>query len=513
MGSVGGSSSSSSGADKNDDTKKSTSSSSKSSTSQTSSSSQKSEPSKTGSSVSFNDVMAEATGARAAGPPGIGAPPSTSSTSSGSTSFGDTTPNYTGPVNDPRGPALGSGNENDSTRAAGPPGIAAPPSTPETSDPGLTPEQSEALAQSAAVMSGSTFAPGSIPSTADLALAGMYSRAGGPMTTEPPEEEGVIERAGEAVVKTGEMLAGIGVGAVTQAKDAVIGTADLAWEGVTAAAETPAALANMATSQVGFETFPGAEERFWSRGEAIERFVTSIPELPGQVADSAKAGWQTFEQNWEAGNAYEAGKQIGSLGFEVATVAVPVAKAGALSKAGKVEDATALGARYNTLGAQGHGVARHGPHLSPLDLENRAVHGIDPMTGGRLDGEFSTFDNPVAHFAPRTATSFTSVDAFVRSDQYIRSTQQYRDLRDATVVNGPENAFRGDQKFVVEAPLEEVLGPDYLDHTRGQTRVGSTKNPQGSVPTDLTDGSVRAVFKLDSGSEPRLITLHPVPKK
>ncbi|MGH1477899.1 MAG: hypothetical protein ACRBM6_04090 [Geminicoccales bacterium] len=142
----------------------------------------------------------------------------------------------------------------------------------------------------------------------------------------------------EANKAAGEMVAGAVWGAGKTAVDAVISTAGLAWEGTKAVADMPAAFTNMATRQVGIETFPGAEERYWDREEAIGNFVSSIPDMPGKITDSAKEGWADFKDDLANGRNFEAGETIGTVGLEVATVAVPAAKLGSVSKVSKVDD-------------------------------------------------------------------------------------------------------------------------------------------------------------------------------
>ncbi len=190
-------------------------------------------------------------------------------------------------------------------------------------DPGLTPSQSEALAESAAVMDGFALSSASA-ATPDLA--------------EPEDEESFVERAGDALVGTAQLAGGVAVGAAETAWDGVVGAAGLAWEGVEMVNDAAGTVLDTAVGWTGIDTFEGHAQRNQERGQAIVDGVMSVPELPGKIADAAVEGWETFEDNWEAGNYYAAGKQIGGAGLEVATVAVPVAKAGSLSKISKLDD-------------------------------------------------------------------------------------------------------------------------------------------------------------------------------
>ena len=192
----------------------------------------------------------------------------------------------------------------------------------------------------------------------------------------------------------------------------------------------------------------------------------------------------------------------GELTAVVQSLAKPIANAFAAAKSRlsiNKADAETL-ARYSALDSQGHAVSRHGAHVNTQMLGDRAVHGIDPMTGTQVDGVTGK-----PHTAPRNATGFVSEDAFVQAEHHIRTSQLYGDARDVAMAEGRTH-------FTVEMSLEDALGPNYLDQVRGVSRVGSAKNPQGSVPTDLTDGRVLAVFKLTPGSEPHLVSMYSVAK-
>ena len=347
-------------------------------------------------------------------------------------------------------------------------------------DEGLTADQSRSLAESAAVMDGYAFSPPDIGPAAN---------------DEVEEEEGVVERAVDAVVGTAALTGGVVVGAAETVTDAAIETVSM----VNDAAGT---VLDAAIGWTGIDVFEGHAERNAARGQAIIDAVTSPVETAQAVASSVEEGWETFEENWENERYFDAGRQIGGVGVEVAAVAVPASKVATVGRVGRVDDLATVN-RYNELDAQGHAVSRHGAHVTEQMLEDRAVHGIDPITGTRVDGVRSTPTNTIEHTAPRTATSVTSVDAFVTAERNIRSSQQYRDARDAAIVDGRTD-------FRVDVPLDDVLGPNHVDHVQGVTRVGSAKNPQGSVPADLTNGNMRGVFEFNSGTEPGLVTMHPV---
>ncbi len=372
-------------------------------------------------------------------------------------------------------------------------------------DPGLTPNQSAALAESAAVMSGYSLETAT-PPTKPADIAGPFAThtlAKGEEVAATPEPTSL----GEMAMNTAEFAGGVAVGAAETAWDGVVGAAGLAWEGVNMVNDAAGTVLDTAVGWTGIDAFEGHSQRNAARGQAMVDAVVSLPEVPGKIANSVEQGWETFEDNLEDGNYYDAGKQTGAVGLEVATIAVPAAKAGALAKAGKVDDAAAATvSRYNALDNQGHAVSRHGAHVTDQMLEDRAVRGIDPMTGTPFDGVRSTPGNQVEHTAPRNATSINNVDSFVEAERSIRASEQYRDARDTALANGKP-------RFEAEIPMESALGKDYLDQVQGQTRIGSAKHPSGATPTDLTDGKIKGVFELNPGHEPNLVTMHPTVKK
>ncbi len=227
-------------------------------------------------------------------------------------------------------------------------------------DPGLTPGQSAALAESAAVMSGYSFETAA-PPTNPADIAGPFAThtlAKGEVVAATPASETSL---GEKAMNTAEFAGGVVVGATETAWDGVVGAAGLAWEGVNMVNDAAGTVLDTAVGWTGIDAFEGHSQRNASRGQAMVDAVVSLPEVPGKIANSVEQGWETFEDNLEDGNYYDAGKQAGGVGLEVATIAVPAAKAGALAKAGKVDDAAAATvSRYNALDNQGHAVSRHG---------------------------------------------------------------------------------------------------------------------------------------------------------
>lgn len=74
--------------------------------------------------------------------------------------------------------------------------------------------------------------------------------------------------------------------------------------------------------------------------------------------------------------------------------------------------------RFADLSTQGHGPQRHEGAVTRAMLEARVLRRIDPMTGTRIDGVKGG-----RHRAPRAASRFTTPEAFVAAETYVRSCQ------------------------------------------------------------------------------------------
>lgn len=119
--------------------------------------------------------------------------------------------------------------------------------------------------------------------------------------------------------------------------------------------------------------------------------------------------------------------------------------------------------------------------MTDLQLEDRAVRGIDSASG-------------------------TTLDALIQADDFARSSVQFEQNIATAKANG--------DIFVdaVEIPLKDVFGSDYQDYVRGITRQGSKNHPTGHIATDFTDGTIKAIYKLDQTGNVKLHTLYPNPK-
>jgi hypothetical protein len=156
-------------------------------------------------------------------------------------------------------------------------------------------------------------------------------------------------------------------------------------------------------------------------------------------------------------------------------------------------------ARIAALETQGHGLERHGWQLTVQQLEDRVLRGIDPVTGTTIDAYTGR-----PHVAPRQATRMNTPEDYIRAEEYIRSSPEFRN----------ETANRPLDPFVkLSVGLEDIYGPRYRDHVFGRTRIGSKKHPTGVVDTDFTDGMMIALYGRDAGGGWVLHTLFPEPKR
>ncbi len=163
--------------------------------------------------------------------------------------------------------------------------------------------------------------------------------------------------------------------------------------------------------------------------------------------------------------------------------------------------------RYEEISNKGHTVQRHGAEVTEKQLNARAIEGKDPITGTTKDA-FNKFPDgtPKPHLTSKNATKFTSKESLVKTEKYVKNTQEYKDA----LATAESSNF---SKFAVEnVKLEDVFGKDYKKQVFGKTRTGSKNNPTGAVPTDFTDGTVKAVFQKDSKGNWNLYTMFAEPK-
>lgn len=169
--------------------------------------------------------------------------------------------------------------------------------------------------------------------------------------------------------------------------------------------------------------------------------------------------------------------------------------------------ATSVSARIEQLKREGHAPQRHGPQVTDQQLTDRALYGIDPMTGTTTDGEHGG-----VHGYGRDATKFVSDEALLRAADVIRSSHTYNTARRVD-----EDTGLG--QIRVEVPLSTIFGPDYREQVRGIRRGGTRNLPTGDPPgdsppgpVDFTDGTMFAYFRRAPDGEYSLITMYPRPK-
>jgi SPP1 gp7 family putative phage head morphogenesis protein len=166
--------------------------------------------------------------------------------------------------------------------------------------------------------------------------------------------------------------------------------------------------------------------------------------------------------------------------------------------------ATYVSRRVADLSTQGHGPQRHEGAVTRAMLEARVLRGIDPITGTRVDGETGG-----RHRAPRAASRFTSPEAFVAAENYVRSTPEYRAARDAALFDPAYQ--RG--AFEVVVRIEDALGLNLLRSVEGVIRIGHRGGPEPLAAMDFDGGLVIARFRIAADGEPQLVTMLPVGRR
>lgn len=84
-----------------------------------------------------------------------------------------------------------------------------------------------------------------------------------------------------------------------------------------------------------------------------------------------------------------------------------------------------IGKCFAELEAQVHGPQRHEEAETRQMLEDRVLHGIDPMAGTATDGVMGR-----RHRRPPVASRITSEASFVGADSLIRRSPEYRAARE-----------------------------------------------------------------------------------
>lgn len=160
--------------------------------------------------------------------------------------------------------------------------------------------------------------------------------------------------------------------------------------------------------------------------------------------------------------------------------------------------------RFADLSTQGHGPQRHEGAVTRAMLEARVLRGIDPMTGTRVDGVKGG-----RHRAPRAASRFTTPEAFVAAETYVRGTPVYRAARDAALYD--PDYQRG--SFEVAVRIDDALGRNLLSQVEGVVLTGPRNGMNSLGVINFDDGIVIAQFRIATTREPQLITMFPVGRR
>jgi hypothetical protein len=162
----------------------------------------------------------------------------------------------------------------------------------------------------------------------------------------------------------------------------------------------------------------------------------------------------------------------------------------------------AVNKRLNQLGNEGHGPQRHGPKVTDQQLQDRAMNGIDPMSGTTTD---AVTGQP--HKYSKNATKINEAKDYVKGEEHVRESQTFKDKVADADANGKDRVVVDDSK------LEDIYGHDYQDKVSGKTRTGTKNNPTGTVDTDFTDGHMVAVYdKNPATGQWELTTMYPDPR-
>jgi hypothetical protein len=171
-------------------------------------------------------------------------------------------------------------------------------------------------------------------------------------------------------------------------------------------------------------------------------------------------------------------------------------------------EAARVAQEYDKIARNGHAVQRHGEAITPQQLADRALAGVDPASGTTNDAYAKDRrGRPRPHRFSKHATKWKSKEALVKADEAIRKSDDFKNaVADANRV--------GDDTVVVNSvKLQDALGADYKDKVAGVTRVGPPPPPRRtqSNPTDFTDGKIRAVYKKDAAGNWKVETMFPDP--
>ena len=135
-------------------------------------------------------------------------------------------------------------------------------------------------------------------------------------------------------------------------------------------------------------------------------------------------------------------------------------------------------ARLKTHGPGAHGVQRHEGDVTVRQLNDRCMHGKDPMTGSTTDGVTGRPHNYSAD-----ATKVKTPTDFVRAYEKALENPVVK----AQMAGGKEN-------IRVNLPIKDLLGHGWQTRILGRSRVGSRRNPTGSRRTVFPSNTEMFVY-------------------
>lgn len=158
--------------------------------------------------------------------------------------------------------------------------------------------------------------------------------------------------------------------------------------------------------------------------------------------------------------------------------------------------------KIEALAKQGHGPQRHEGQLTERQLDERARLKHDPETGSRQDMYAKNSDKtPMNHKCKDHATKVNSEESYVRAEEHLRNSKEFRN-----------KVAEGKPDIKIETSLEEIYGVDYKSHVSGRSRTAPWPDiTSPTVPTDFSNGKMKAIYIRDVNGDYKLTTMYPEP--
>lgn len=151
-----------------------------------------------------------------------------------------------------------------------------------------------------------------------------------------------------------------------------------------------------------------------------------------------------------------------------------------------------VGLRMKLMAGAGHATRRHGPDVTVAQLEARAMHKEDPITGTTTDWETGA-----EHKSSQHATAFTSREALVFAEAVSFGSREVQEARAYSDSLPDGHRFRNLAK--AQLPASRVFGTGFRHHVHGRSRTGRAINPTGCVPTQFSnDATIVMMYKRQS---------------